>query len=212
MLDWIAGFVARWTPVVSNGVRDLVHWGLHALASVVYFVFGAVGKAWNDVVTAIAAAYDQAKRFVTTVGTALEFLIRVYVPRVLAQAEAWWHDALSTAHALAALILADLKADIADITAFINDVRQFAITHILVPLTAAIEAIKADIVKYAVFAYNLVTHPDQLAAILIRAMITAAEDIFWDIAEPAGEFALRVVTKNLARWLHLIETIIAAVL
>jgi hypothetical protein len=212
MFTWIAGYVGRWAQVVPDTVRDLVHWGLHALAGVVYAVFGNVGRAWKAVVTAAQWLWRTAGRYVAAVETALRYVIKVYVPAVWHQAEAWWKDALSYADGLYRLAL----RGIADLRAWAETglaaVRSWAVTNIWAPLTAGLAQLRSDLLHWGYTAWYYVTHPAALAPLLIDAMVAAAIAAFDRIAPVAGEFALRLVARQPGRWLALLERIVSAVL
>ncbi len=212
MLDWIAGYVGRWSGEVVDATRSLVQWGLHALASVVYTVFGNVGKAWGNIIDTIADLYTEARNFATEVAHTLYWIVHLYVLPLVNRLTADFHTALTFAESV--LKYARLAIDAVNhaLAAGLQDVRTWADRNIFAPLTAAIKTVEANLIKWGLFAYDLLTHPEKLAPLLIRALITAAEDIFWDIAAPIGEFAFRIVVKDLNRWLKLAETIIAAVL
>lgn len=212
MLDWIAGYVARWTGYVATGVIDLVHWGIHALAGVVYGVFGNVGKAWHLFTGGLAVLRDYADRFVSEVVTLADWIIRVAIPGLYRQALAWYHDALNLAKVLyhAAIVAIDQALRLAK--ALIEALRTYVDVHVLAPLTDLIRQLRADLLRWGYVAWFYVTHPEKLAPVLIDAIVAAAIAAFDRIAIPAGEFALRLVARDPRRWLQLLEHIIAAVL
>jgi hypothetical protein len=65
---------------------------------------------------------------------------------------------------------------------------------------------------FAMTAWWWVTHPDQLALVLFWWTLHYLERFAWTAAQYLGEFALALVMRNLRRFLHLAEEILAAVL
>lgn len=212
MLDWIAGFVGRWAASVPSPVRDLVHWAVHALAGVVYAVFGNVGRAWHDMFTAFHWVESTARDLVIWVVRWLTWLIRVAIPRIDAAILAYWRDALRFARTLYDDALAGILRLSRLARQWVDDALKWVRVNVWDPLLADVRQLRADLLKWGYFAYQLVTHPSQLAAILGDALISWAEQQFWRIAGPAGTFALRLVAANVRKFAQLAETILAAVL
>lgn len=212
MFDWIAGFVARWAGSVPSAVRDLVHWAVHALAGVVYTVFGNVGGAWHLMFTVLHWLFTSGSDFVKWVVTHLTYLVKVWLPRIEATALALWRDAL----AFATRLWHDAITRIEQLTQlarrWVDDAISWVVTHIWDPLTADIRQLRADLLAWGYFAYQLLTHPDRLAAIVGDALISWAESQFWRIAGPLGSFVLRLLLANARRFAQLLETIVTAVL
>lgn len=212
MLDWIAGYVARWTGQVEQSTRDLVHWGLHALAGVVYAVFGNVGKAWSDVLTALKWAHREADSFAGYVVGHLAAIVTVDIPRL-------WSYATAAVKALEQLALRYYHAALAAVqvaehlaAAAVKSALVWVAAHVYDPLLARAKQLEADLLRWGYYAYQLVTHPDKLAAILLGSLIAFAEASFWRIAAPAGRFALRLIVAQLPAVLRLAEAVVTAVL
>lgn len=212
MFDWIAGFVARWAASVPAAVRDLVHWSVHALAGVVYAVFGNVGGAWHKLFTALhwlyTSGYDLAKWLVTHIS----YLVKVWLPRLEAAITAAWRDALAFASRLYHDVLGRLDQLTRLARRWVDDAIAWVVTHVLDPLAADARQLRADLLKWGYFAYQLVTHPDRLAAIVGDALIAWAESQFWRLAGPVGQFVLRLLLANARKFAQLLETIVTAVL
>lgn len=212
MFDWIAGFVARWAGSVPAAVRDLVHWAVHALAGVVYTVFGNVGGAWHALFTAYHWVLTSGTDFVKWVVTHLTYLIRTWLPRIEATALALWHDALAFASRLYHDVLSRLDQLARLARRWVDDAIAWVEVHVLDPLLADVAQLRADLLKWGYYAFQLVTHPDRLAAIVGDALISWAESQFWRIAGPLGSFVLRLLLVNARRFAQLLESIVTAVL
>jgi hypothetical protein len=175
-------------------------------------VFGHVGKAWDLLTGSLEQLRDYADRFASEVVVLAGWAIHVAIPGLFRQALGWYHDALNFARTVWADAQRAINRAILLAADAAHQLRVYVDDHVLAPLSALIRLLRADLVKWGYFAYQLLTHPATLAGILIRPLVQAAIAVFDDIALPAGEFALRLVAKNPRRWLGLIETILKAVL
>lgn len=212
MLNWIAGFVDRWTPVVSTAIRDLVHWAIHALAGVVYTVFGHVGAAWREVYDSLTWHLRWAVAFVHSVVSHLDTIITKDIPFL-------WKYFLAQVVHIGHLIVAALNQALAFADSLyhkavnaIDALNRWVNTHVLLPLSALIAGLRRDLLKWGFFAYQLLNDPGKLAAILARFIVAAILAIFWTVAGPVGEFIAGIILKQLPRFVKLVETILAAVI
>ncbi len=212
MLNWISGFVGRWSGRVEKDVRDVIKWTVHALAGVVYTVFGHVGGAWRE----IFSGYDWIRRhtvdFAHDVYNWIRHIVTVDIPYL-------WHVLLSDVKGLVTLIAKTWDKAVALVEAAfktalhaVDNAVKWVIDHVYGPLKAFADQIWHDLLKWGYVAWFYVTHPDKLAPILLRALIAAAEAAFWDISEPVGRFIFAILLKNALKLVRLIETILAAVL
>ncbi len=65
---------------------------------------------------------------------------------------------------------------------------------------------------YAMVAWWWVTNPDKLAETLFWWILRLLEHYAWEAGELLGEFFLALVLRNIRRFLHLIEAVLAAVI
>jgi hypothetical protein len=65
---------------------------------------------------------------------------------------------------------------------------------------------------FAFTAWWWVTHPDQLARTLLWYLVAALEREAWTAGQYLGEFGLALFTRNLRRFLHVLEHVFTAVL
>lgn len=212
MLEWIAGFVDRWAPVVSTAARDLVHWGLHALAGVVYTVFGHVGAAWLSVWDSIKWHLKWADAFVRAVIAHIDTIVTKDIPWI-------WAYFLSQVKQAALNLLHNIEK----VTAYafglyqrairaIDDLNNWINTHVLLPLNGDVAQLRKDLLKWGFFAYQLLNDPGKLATLLAEAMVSALLAIFWKVATPVGKFIIGIILKDTKRFVQLAETILSAVL
>jgi hypothetical protein len=212
MLDWIAGYVARWTGYVEQNTRGLVQWGLHALAGVVYAVFGNVGKAWAELALALAWMHKEAGGFAGWVVAVAERIIRLELPRLWSYAVGAFRAAETLATRLWQDAVRRVAAALSIARALVSALWQLVLRDVWQPLMAITKQLRADLLKWGYVAWFYVTHPDKLAPVLLGALIGAAEAAFGRIAAPAGIFALRLIVHQLPALLRLAETIVTAVL
>jgi hypothetical protein len=212
VLDWIASFVGQWVGTVGQGVADLVHWAVHALASVVYRVFGLVGDAWRDMVGAgewlagnlgafAGEVWAWTWRIVKQITPYLERAIRAV------EADAWrW----------ARQVWADLQEAVADLEQLAlrlyNDVRSWAWRDIWLPLAAAADWLRAHLLQWGYTAWWYVTHPAALAALLGSPLVDWLEANADSVARRLGGFTMGLLLHNTRRVVGVLEQILAAVI
>jgi hypothetical protein len=95
---------------------------------------------------------------------------------------------------------------------WIVDVRNWAWSHIWVPLKSYADQIWRDLLKWGYTAWWYITHPAALAELLGDPLVLWLEVNAWRIGRQLGTFALALVVHNLRRFAQLAEDVIAAVL
>lgn len=212
MFDWISGFVARWAGRLQQDILDVVHWTVHAVAGVVYTVFGNVGRAWSGMWQSIHWLWIQASGYVAEVFGWIRQIVTVDLPVI-------WSTLLADVRGVLGEIgrvWSDLVARIEQLGRYAAGLVQQAIVwvvdHVYSPLKAYADAIYNDLLKWGFYAWRLLNDPPRLAAILLGALIAAAESAFWSIAPPVGRFVLGILLHNGQRFASLLESILTAVL
>jgi hypothetical protein len=212
MLSWIAGFVSRWAGGIDQGIRDLVHWTVHALASVVYTVFGHVGTAWRDMWRAASWLETAAGRWAGQVFGHLWAIVKRDLP--------WLAAAITLARQLAIRLYNTvvtwawrlIRAAEALAVRLVNDVRQWAYRDIWLPLLQLARDARRDLARWAWPAFWYITHPAALAGLLGDALVDWLEVNSWRVAQRLGTFTLHLLLANARRVAHLAEDIITAAL
>lgn len=212
MLDWIDAFVYRWVNVVDTPVRDVVKWSVHALAGVVYTVFGNVGGAWRRIVGFGDSFIREIAHYTSIVDGWIRQIVLTDIPAV-------WHSLLGYVQYLENLAVRlwnDAIAKIAAATRYLESLVQSAIqwviTNVYDPLKAEAERIYNDLLKWGYWSWQLLNDPGRLAALLLGALIAAAEAAFFTIAAPLGRFVVGLIIHQAAKLLVVIEDIFTAVL
>ena len=211
MLGWLDRFFGGVASSIGSAVSSAVHWALHALASVVFGVFGAVRGAWarfNDAVGALGHALD-------TFGLAM-YQFGGYVLHHLIPAILKW----------AAAQLARLSADLAKLYDYvklafdaaykwidrqIHDVTQWAIRDIWDPLKAYADQIWSDLKLWGYTAWWWITHLADLAEAMVFHIVASIEKHAFQVARMLGIFFTALIRANLKQLILLIEDIITAV-
>jgi len=211
MLDWIEGYVKRWAAFVLAPIIDLVHWGLHAVAGVVYTVFQHVHAAWLVVHGAATHIADWLEHFGAELVAYIKQIVTVDIPVL-------WNIMLQNVKGL----LADIAKIWGEAQALIQkaldsallavaSLSKWVIDNVWNPLVASVKQLEADLLKWGYAAWQLLNDPAKLASILLGALVAAAEDAFWSLAGPVGRFALGIVLRNAGKFAQLIEAIVSAV-
>jgi hypothetical protein len=212
VLSWIASFIGRWSGTVSAAVRDMVHWAVHALASVVYTVFGNVGKAWHEMWAAASWLETAAGRFATSVYDHLRAIVVHDIPLIYAWALKWIRAVEAYAVALYHWAARELGVLRALAWSWILDVRAWALRDIWDPLHARTDQIWQDLLKWGYTAWWYLNHPAAFVAIIGDAITDWLEANAWATGRKLGTFALALMAHNMRRLLALAEDIVTAVL
>jgi len=212
MLGWIAGWFGRFAGAVDSTVVRMVHWVVHALASVVYTVFAHVGAAWRDMYAAGNWLRESAGRFVGAVYDHIRAILLYWVPRIFGWIDAVYHRAISAVEHLARLAWGWVRALESDVQRWILALYHWAWQHVYLPLRAYADWLWARIKAWAYVAYWWITHPAKLAELLLWPLVAALEAAAWDVARVLGTFTTALIVRNVRRVAQLIETVLAAVL
>src|SRR5713101_1140144 len=212
MLGWIAGYVRRWAGIVEAHVVDLVHWGLHAVAGVVYTVFAHVRAAWHEVVAGARAVEDATRAFADSVWRMGVRIIRHVLP-ALAR---WAEGRLAAAAAVVAHDVTVIRkwVDTALRSALdaVDVLGAWVDDHVLKPLLADVAALWKAVTAWAYTAWWWVTHPDKLAGVLLWPLVTVLEASAWEAGGRLGTFVLGLIIRNTRRVAQLVEDVITAAL
>jgi hypothetical protein len=212
VLSWLKDWFGRFGGAVDATVLRMVHWALHALASVVYTVFNHVGRAWNDVWAAGNWMRRAAWEVMRTIYTHIRAIIIHDIPHL-------FHWALAALHKLKHWALAWIDRLLKDLARlktlawhWIITLYHWAWAHIYVPLFNYARWLEKWLRKWGYTAWWYVTHPASLAALLFWPLVKLLEDNAWAAARVLGTFTLALATRNARRLAQLAEDIIAAVL
>lgn len=212
MLSWLDRFWRSASGYVDDKVRSTVHWAEHAIMGVVLNVFGLVGTAWRYAQQGWAAGWAELGSLAHSVWAKFQYVLHVLIPelgrwvssqvaRLLAFAQGIWSGLLRLISAVDARLTAAFTAAIA-----------WVLRTVWAPLKAYADQIWHDLTKWGYTAWWLVTHPDQLAELLIFHIVASLEAHAWQVARLLGTFTLALIRANLRRIAQLAEDVITAVL
>lgn len=211
MFDWITHWFINWGPLVERKIIDMVHWAIHAVASVLIAVFSHVLGAWKWFYSAVIFLAYEEIHFAEDVYNFGRRVVAVYLPRLS-------HWALGWIQFLRRLIVAVYDT----LTRALDTLRRLTYSLILAlwrnvlkyvwdPLKRYADLIWHDLLKWGYVAWWWITHPEELAEFLFWHVISALERHAWDAGKRLGTFGLALVRSNLHRFLILAEDIISAV-
>lgn len=212
MLDWIDSFVYRWVNVVDTPIRDALKWTVHALAGVVYTVFGNVGRAWAGITGTADGLIHEATHFATVVYGWIRQIVLTDIPWLwhVLQSDVQW--LINHVAAIYSDVLARILAAVRYAETLVQSAINWIIVHVYDPLKAEAERLYNDLLKWGYWSYQLLNDPGKLAGILLDWLIAAAEAAFWRIAPAAGRFILGVLIHQAPKLVTLLEDIFTAVL
>lgn len=211
MLGWLDRF---WTGVsgsVGTVISRAVHYAIHALASVVFGVFHAVGDAWHGLYVAMAGLHKALDEFGLAVFVKLAHILTDVIPHLIRWAES---RLAMLARALSVLyhqLLADVRALIDRIGAAVTAALRWVEQHVYLPLKAFADQIWNDLKKWGYTAWWYITHPESLAELLVMPLADSLERHAWAIARKLGTFIVALISANIERIAILAEDIITGV-
>lgn len=212
MISWISGWVARFAGLVPQAIRDLVHWGLHALASVINAIFGNVARAWHDLWDAMAQVERACFDFGAAVYGLAVRVLKYWVPRILGEIKAavlaLWHG-IDWVWTHAVRLVNELRALA---WSWINNLWHMVLRDVWKPLKDLADHIYQLLVKWGYTAWWWITHLPSLAEALVFHLAASIERHAWELARLLGTFLTALVLHNARRLVLLAETILAAVL
>lgn len=208
MLDWIKNLYYQAFVGVPSQVA---HWVLDQLKHVVAWlenVLGSHKSRWGDIwqsARSLASGVDALGRETYWM---LWRIRRQQVPGVVAWAgrrfTADEHTGAARYTYLRQLIQRNYNTEKSDLSSF----KRWLLLLVVAPILWTLKTIGEQMIKWAFFAYQLLTAPLKLANILFWALISVLEANFWEVAAKFGEYVARLVWANMPKTLQIIEQII----
>jgi hypothetical protein len=88
MLGWLRGIIAKGAGLLGQGLSDLGNLALEGVTSVISFIFGDVGSAWDDMTTAWHFLSTLGSRLLWDLTAGLWHVITYDIPHYAMTA--WW--------------------------------------------------------------------------------------------------------------------------
>jgi len=212
VISWLTGWVSRFIGIVGQATVDLVHWAVHALASVVETIFGDVGRAWLTMWHGIAAIERACWEFGAAVFGLAVKVLRYWVPRLLhdlaAAVVSLWHG-IDWVWSHAVRLVNDLRRLA---WKWILDLWHMVLRDVWKPLKDFADHLYKLIKDWAYVAWWWITHLDRLAEAMIFHLAASLEKHAWELAALLGRFVTALILHNARRIVTLVEQIMAAVL
>jgi hypothetical protein len=212
MLNWISGYVGRWAGRVEAAILDVLHWGLHAVAGVMYAVFANVGKAWARIAGAAWRIETAVHDFAYAIWVQIWRIIRHDIPQLLHWAAAQLNVLWRLAWHLYAVAARDISIAYHAAVNYTYGLYKWVLAHVWAPLVAAVAIVRRDLVAWGYTAWWWITHPAQLADRLLDYLVASLERNSWRVAGTLGTFASHLIFRNIRRLAALAEDVIAAIL
>ena len=163
------GIINRILHDLSSGITAVEKWALkliHAVYSFVNKLFTELRKAVDNVWTALTNFAKAIRKFVSQVYTYAKWIVTKLVPSVIRWAE---KELLSVAHDIANLgkwAVGWIDRLIKDIASAIKNITNWVIKNIFDPLKTDFLTAWHWITHEGAMIYDLITHPEKLAALL----------------------------------------------
>jgi hypothetical protein len=212
VIDWLTGWFTGAASLVAKPIVDMVHWAVHALASVVLAVFDHVFGEWRSLASWSLRWIPGLRWLLGMIAATFRDIKRVIIPYVMRWVRAGFASVERFIHWVLATALAGIHQAREFAQLLVSNALKWVVAHVFAPLWAWVQRLYHLILTWAYVAWWWVTHLDALADALLLHLVGSLERSAWDVAGKLGRFALALVTRNLARFLQLAESIIAAVL
>lgn len=89
MLSWLVNTVGGWLGSVGSAVVNFVRSVVGGVVGLLDFIFGRVGSAWDDLVTAVKTLAGVVHEYTVSVWQVLHRIMTYYIP-VFAMTAWWW--------------------------------------------------------------------------------------------------------------------------
>lgn len=212
MLSWLDKFFSAASSTIGNAISNTVHWAIHALASVVFAVFSAVGAAWTAFVDATGALVSEVGNLALNVYHFANHVMKVLLPAIYRWAAAELKKLEAYAESVYHWALKEFDTVRAWVEHLISDLTSWVLRDIWDPLKKYADQIWDDLKKWGYVAWWWITHLPDLAEAMIFHIAASTEKHAWELANMLGQFFLSLIIANLNTMLTLIEDIITAVL
>jgi hypothetical protein len=211
MLAWLDKFFSGVASTIGQPISNAIHWAVHALAAVIFGVFGLVGKAWSGLVDGVRKFHAALDDYAAEIIKFATWVTRTAIPAIYKWATG---ELAKLSVALAGLghDLTTLSVSLlARITSAIAGVTDWVITTVYDPLSAAVKLVAANLLKWGFTAYQYITHPQTLADLLIMPLITSLQNNAYAIARLIGDFIVTALRANAVKIAKLLEDIVTDV-
>lgn len=212
ILGWIddhtLGYLGRGWQWAVQKVKE----GLHALTSWIQTIVSHVGDAWDTMVDGFVAVRHALNWLASEVYGTLGWVIQSAIPGVYRWASGQLSTLAGRVQGLAQWAARTVAGLIDRIAHAAQAVQRWVTANVYRPLAGWVKDIYVKLREWAWTAWQLVTHPQRLAALVWRyIVIEIANGADWT-AKWLGLFVVRVWLNNLPRLVGFVESFFADLL
>lgn len=212
MFGWLYNRLLGKAGKIPAKLASELYAPLHVIYSLVHTVFVHVGGAWGD-------AWGALHTWTHYLGEGLQWTLRfgerlvtVDLPTLFRAAEEALGRAVSALQSLITSVQRWAVGEFGVLTRAVAGIIPWVRTHLVNPILARLEAAEQRIVAWAFVAWRYVTHPADLAALLLGPLLDLAERTWPALARRFGTFVASVVLHQMTTLAAVVESIIADVL
>lgn len=218
MLDWVTrqaqGALGWFTGAASNLWNEIVSfvWGVvHGVIGWLEGLFGIVSAAWGYFEEAIDFVAHYIEQFA---GAAAHFISDL-VNHVLPSLWRWIEHAVSSVwHSVKEVVkwAAGRIAHAVNLAEhLVSAAMKWVLQHVWHPLMGFVQDIYSKLRKWALAAWQLLTHPIKLAEIIFWPLWYVFEQLAPKVARRIGKWVAELVLHSLIKMVGVVEDILAAV-
>lgn len=209
MLTWLKKAFGAAAGVIPDAIRDWVYQQIYAVMSYIGTIIDHVSAAW-DVMWHFATALESAfTSFGHSVYNYFYKLVKVMIPNVIAWAATWITHVESWAWGWIKTLAGYIEDAKNYLLQKISDAVAWTVQNIWAPLEAELVTVRKRLTDWAYTAWWYITHPQNLADLLLGYLLVSLQRSVWLVARTMGDFFFRLFLTQLPRSLNLIEQIIA---
>lgn len=212
MLTWIEHWFAKGSSWIARKALAWIHVALHAIAGVLTTIIGRIRNAWQGFRHEIWTIFSDISFGFQLTYHALWWLYQKGIPSA-------YHYALRLATYIEHLAVRlyrqseyDILAAYKRAAAYVHAQISWFDHHIVAPIRRDVYSAWQWIRKDGARAIYLLTHPSDLASVVLGGLGTAIMRAGDPILSVTGHAIFALVVKNIARYPHIIEDIISSIL
>lgn len=212
MLNWVEHWFKSGASFITRKALDWIHVALHAIAGVIETVFSGVTHAWLDLQHATWWIFNEVRYGARLFYHFVWWVTNKGIPDLFAYAyklgKALWHG-IDEAYKWAS---GEIHKAIKYAERYANDIWSWGYSHFIKPIERSIYEAWQWINHDGAYIWHVITHPADLADIVLAAMAGAFMRASDKVLSAIGMAVLHTVLKQMPRMLHIIEDIFASIL
>lgn len=212
MFGWLYNRLLSKAGKIPAKLAGELYAPLHVIYSLVHTVFVHVGDAWGDAWHAMWTWTHYLGEGLTWAVRFAQRLVTVDLPVLFRAASEAIGKALSTAQGLIGSLRRWAESQIAAVVHTVAGVIPWVQVHLINPILARLTTAEHRITAWAFTAWRYITHPADLAELLLGPLLDLAERTWPTLARRFGAFAAAIVLHQMTTLAAVVEGIITDVL